>query len=66
MHILNILVTAFLVLIGMSFVYWLIQKVAEWFDDTHVYKWEKDADKKINDAKNEAIEGIKKQLENRP
>lgn len=55
---LTILITAALAFITMSVVYWIIQKAAEWFDEHHTYKWEKEADKRIHDAADEAIKNI--------
>jgi len=35
----NVIFTALLALLGMSIVYWLIQKAAEWIDSIRLRKW---------------------------
>ncbi len=58
----NWILTTIAVFIVMSAVYWIIQKIAEWYDEHHTYKWEKQADKEIKLHADEAVNALRKKF----
>jgi serine protease inhibitor ecotin len=59
MHILNILITSALVLIGMSFVYWLIEQLATWISPMLTKSNDRKIEKEIKKMGEDALREIR-------